>query len=443
AIVQTVRDLQYPFLNGFSSSTPSSHGSGIYVEGEDERLLEPEMVHDFKETSIARGAVLQKDAVTVMVLNAIDPFVYTPSEHGVKEMFHATYFHVKVFNINLKEKFTKKNVIIISNYFKFKGILEINEASSVFEAGPDQKIEVFNSLIRKASKPPQISDFHKYGPGAVIYGLFTLHKKKVNPKNTIYEIKDDDKNNIEVLGNGKWYNINCEEGDKFRLFCFQLKTIDKQLKLVCGDHSFIKGNLPKEPSKVEGHHRDPIQVMVLKVTEPFTYDLIDGKRMFHATVATETEFFRVKVFETALKNKFIPQKIIAISDYFGANGFLEIYGASCVSDANVNQTMVISNTLRRRANGTPKIKDLFSQIKGTYVNGEFVVTKKNERGDFIYYGIEDDTGKMEVVVYGRLTSINCEPGNKLRLVCFELTSREDTWQLKSVRHSYMQVKTKH
>ncbi|XP_042114581.2 interferon-activable protein 203-like isoform X3 [Peromyscus maniculatus bairdii] len=199
------------------------------------------------------------------------------------------------------------------------------------------------------------------------------------------------------------------------------------------------GNLPKEPSKVEGHHRDPIQVMVLKVTEPFTYDLIDGKRMFHATVATETEFFRVKVFDTALKNKFIPQKIIAISDYFGTSGFLEIYGASCVSDVNVNQTMVISNTLRRRANGTPKIKDLFSQTKGTYVNGEFVVTKKNERGDFIHYGIEDDTGKMEVVVYGRLTSINCEPGNKLRLVCFELTSREDTWQLKSVRHSYMQV----
>uniref|UniRef100_A0A8C8U1D4 HIN-200 domain-containing protein n=1 Tax=Peromyscus maniculatus bairdii TaxID=230844 RepID=A0A8C8U1D4_PERMB len=188
----------------------------------------------------------------------------------------------------------------------------------------------------------------------------------------------------------------------------------------------------------------PIQVMVLKVTEPFTYDLIDGKRMFHATVATETEFFRVKVFDTALKNKFIPQKIIAISDYFGTSGFLEIYGASCVSDVNVNQTMVISNTLRRRANGTPKIKDLFSQTKGTYVNGEFVVTKVILRkililGDFIHYGIEDDTGKMEVVVYGRLTSINCEPGNKLRLVCFELTSREDTWQLKSVRHSYMQV----
>ncbi|XP_036058546.1 uncharacterized protein LOC118593284 [Onychomys torridus] len=200
-----------------------------------------------------------------------------------------------------------------------------------------------------------------------------------------------------------------------------------------------KGNLPKEPSKVEGHHRVPKEVVVLKVTEPFTYDLIDDKRMFHATVATETEFFRVKVFDTALKNKFIPQKIIAISDYFGANGFLEIYGASCVSDVNVNQMMVISNTLRRRANGTPKIKDLFSQEKGTYVNGEFVVTKKNERGDFIYYGIEDDTGKMEVVVYGRLTSIKCEPGNKLRLVCFELTSREDTWQLKSVRHSYMQV----
>uniref|UniRef100_A0A8C8URB4 Gamma-interferon-inducible protein 16-like n=1 Tax=Peromyscus maniculatus bairdii TaxID=230844 RepID=A0A8C8URB4_PERMB len=199
------------------------------------------------------------------------------------------------------------------------------------------------------------------------------------------------------------------------------------------------GNLPKEPSKVEGHHRDPKQVMVLKVTEPFTYDLINNKRMFHATVATETEFFRVKVFDTALKNKFIPQKIIAISDYFGVSGFLEIYGVSCVSDVNVNQTMVISNTLRRRANGTPKIKDLFSQTKGTYVNGRFVVTKKNERGDFIYYGIEDDTGKMEVVVSGPLTCIKCEPDNKVQLICFQLTSRGDTWQLKSVSHSYMQV----
>ncbi|XP_052593657.1 interferon-activable protein 203-like [Peromyscus californicus insignis] len=199
------------------------------------------------------------------------------------------------------------------------------------------------------------------------------------------------------------------------------------------------GNLPKKPSKIEGHHRVAKEVMVLKVTEPFTYDLINNKRMFHATVATETEFFRVKVFDTALKNKFIPQNVITISDYTGVSGFLEIRKASCVSDDNVNQTMVISNTLRRRANGTPKIKDLFSQTKGTYVNGEFEVTKKNERGDFIYYGIEDDTGKMEVVVSGPLTCIKCEPGNKVQLICFQLTSREDTWQLKSVRHSYMQV----
>lgn len=69
--------------------------------------------------------------------------------------------------------------------------------------------------------------------------LILLLQKKVNPKNTVYEIKDDT-GNIEVIGNGKWYNINCEEGDKLRLFCFQLKTIDKQPKLVCGEHSFIK-----------------------------------------------------------------------------------------------------------------------------------------------------------------------------------------------------------
>ena len=114
---------------------------------------------------------------------------------------------------------------------------------------------------------------------------------------------------------------------------------------------------------------------VLKVTEPFTYDLFDDKRMFHATVVTENEFFRVKIFDPVLRNKFIPNKIIAISNYFGLNGFLEIHEASCVSDVDINRTMNISKTLRQRANATPKIKDLFSQAQGTYVNGEFVVYK--------------------------------------------------------------------
>ena len=115
--------------------------------------------------------------------------------------------------------------------------------------------------------------------------------------------------------------------------------------------------------------------MVLKVTEPFTYDLIDDKRMFHATVATENEFYRVKIFDPVLKNKFIPNKIIAISNYFGSNGFLEIHESTCVSDVDKNRTMNISKSLRQRANATPKIRDLFSQAQGTYVNGEFVVYK--------------------------------------------------------------------
>ena len=116
-------------------------------------------------------------------------------------------------------------------------------------------------------------------------------------------------------------------------------------------------------------------MMVLKVTETFTYDMKEDKRMFHATVATETEFFRVQVFDIALEIKFFPGKIIAISDYFESKGFLEIYRASSVSSVNDNQTIFISKTLRQRANATPKISYLFSQEKGTFVNGEFVVFK--------------------------------------------------------------------
>lgn len=71
--------------------------------------------------NIPRGAVLQTEPLTVMVLKTTDPFEYESAEHGVKNMFLATvvtvdrYFHVKVFNSNLKEKFKKNNFIIISH----------------------------------------------------------------------------------------------------------------------------------------------------------------------------------------------------------------------------------------------------------------------------------------------------------------------------------------
>lgn len=68
------------------------------------------------------------------------------------------------------------------------------------------------------------------------------------------------------------------------------------------------------------------------------------------------------------------------------------------------------------------------------------VFQKRVKSEFIYYGIEDSTGRMEVVVYGQFANIHCEPGDKLRLFCFELSSSLDTWQLRSVRHSFMQVR---
>ncbi|KAL6092620.1 hypothetical protein STEG23_028854 [Scotinomys teguina] len=197
--------------------------------------------------------------------------------------------------------------------------------------------------------------------------------------------------------------------------------------------------VPKQPSEEDGHHQGPKKVMVLKATEPFTYDMKGEKSMFHATVATETEFFRVKVFDIVLKDKFILNKVITISDYVGRNGFINIYSASSVSEVNDNQPMHIPTTLRQRANATPKINDLCSKRRGIFVNGVFLVSKVNERMDFIYYEIQDNTGMMEVVVYGRLTSVKCNPGDKLRLLCFELTSDEDKVQLRSTRHSHMKV----
>uniref|UniRef100_A0A8C2QPR7 HIN-200 domain-containing protein n=1 Tax=Cricetulus griseus TaxID=10029 RepID=A0A8C2QPR7_CRIGR len=144
--------------------------------------------------------------------------------------------------------------------------------------------------------------------------------------------------------------------------------------------------------------------------------------MFHATVATETEFFRVKVFDKVLKEKFIINNVIVISDYIGRNGFLEIHSASSVSEVNGKTVMNIPPSLRQRANATPKINTICTQRVGTFVNGVFAVYRvRLLKNEFIYYGIEDKTGKMEVVVHGQFTNMYCEPGDKLRLFCFELS----------------------
>uniref|UniRef100_A0A8C4L0J3 Myeloid cell nuclear differentiation antigen n=1 Tax=Equus asinus TaxID=9793 RepID=A0A8C4L0J3_EQUAS len=222
-------------------------------------LAENQIMQVQHQKAAGRG-FLQKGPMIVMVLKATKPFEYESPETGKKQMFHATvattsqYFQVKVLNINLKEKFTKKKIITISDYFECKGILEVNEASSVSEAGIDQKIEVPTRIIKRANQTPEIDNLHKQASGTFVYGLFVLHQKKVNNKNTIYEIEDKT-GKMDVVGNGKWHNIKCEEGDKLRLFCFQLRTLDKRLKLTCGNHSFIqvikakKGK--KEPSEVK------------------------------------------------------------------------------------------------------------------------------------------------------------------------------------------------
>ncbi|XP_059003004.1 gamma-interferon-inducible protein 16-like isoform X2 [Mustela lutreola] len=70
--------------------------------------------------------------------------------------------------------------------------------------------------------------------------------------------------------------------------------------------------------------------------------------------------------------------------------------------------------------------------------GSSSTTKKNVLSEnIILYEIQDNTGKIEVLVYGRLTNVNCEEGDKLRLICFELSM--DPRQLRSVIHSFIKV----
>lgn len=126
--------------------------------------------------------------------------------------------------------------------------------------------------------------------------------------------------------------------------------------------------------------------MVLKATEPFAYDITDEeRRMFHATVVTESQFFRVKVFHVGLKDKFIPKRVITLADYIGRNGFLEVYNVSSVSDVSADRKMEVSSRLIQNANATPKIKELRLEEPGTFVSGVYQVHKVSPHHCFVLF----------------------------------------------------------
>ncbi|XP_077012699.1 interferon-inducible protein AIM2 isoform X2 [Tamandua tetradactyla] len=190
----------------------------------------------------------------------------------------------------------------------------------------------------------------------------------------------------------------------------------------------------------EGLQEDRITVMVLKAMKPFEFETQEGKQeMFHATVATESEFFLVKVFNTRLKDKFIPKRIIVISKYFRHIGFLEVDNASLVSDAKSDQKMNIPAHITRKAGESPKINKLQTQPLGTIVNGLYVVQKKTEGKNRILFEVIDNTGKMEVLALKQCAKVQCEEGDKLRLTFFEVSKGGEKLQLKFGVHSFIKV----
>ncbi|EGV93426.1 interferon-inducible protein AIM2 [Cricetulus griseus] len=192
----------------------------------------------------------------------------------------------------------------------------------------------------------------------------------------------------------------------------------------------------------EGLQKDPLALLVLKATIPFECETREGKQMiFHATVATETNFFFVKVLDAQFKDKFTPQRTIKISNYLWYNNFLEVTSSSTVVEADADHQVCVPNNIKDKAGRTPMIKKLKTQPPGTIVNGIFKVQKIIEqRTDRVLYRIHDNTEEeMDVLVLGNQNQVKCEEGDKLRLIFFEVSKSGEKIQLKSGPHSFFKV----
>lgn len=67
--------------------------------------------------------------------------------------------------------------------------------------------------------------------------------------------------------------------------------------------------------------------------------------------------------------------------------------------------------------------------------------QKTEKKDHVLFDVSDNTGNMEILVFKKQNQINCEEGDKLRLMFFELSKSGEKLQLKSGVHSFITVGT--
>ncbi|KAM9001428.1 interferon-inducible protein AIM2 [Sarcophilus harrisii] len=213
----------------------------------------------------------------------------------------------------------------------------------------------------------------------------------------------------------------------------------QEIKKVKTSQQSLQKTKP-EAEREDGLQTMPMVVMVLKVKETFEYDTQKGKKeMFHAIVANEHEFIRVKVLNMNVKEQFKKNKVIEISKAYWNRGFLEINKCSRVEDMTTNKEIIVPKNIIRKAAKTTKLQMLKTLKPGSYVDGVYEIHKKTEKENCTFFEVKDNTGNIKVVVFGKWAKIKSEKGDKLRLTCFEYNSFGDEMQLKSVTHSCIQV----
>lgn len=252
--------------------------------------------------------------------------------------------------------------------FKYFALTEFKIARSTLN--PADRTELADQLIQSAGAASAvtkaISIFRKLNYMNIANALEEKKKEAERKYTTNTKKRRTQKvENRSQAENGSVASATCSDKDfkehSATEVCPQAKPKKKQM---VAEQEAIGKDLQK----------DSLVVMVLKAINPFECETQEGRQeIFHATVATQTEFFYVKVLNVQFKDKFVPKKTIQISNYLWHSHFLEVTSSSVVAD--VDHKVHVPSNIIKRAGETPKISKLKTQPCGTIVNGLFKVQK--------------------------------------------------------------------
>ncbi|XP_043555884.1 interferon-inducible protein AIM2-like isoform X1 [Chiloscyllium plagiosum] len=178
-----------------------------------------------------------------------------------------------------------------------------------------------------------------------------------------------------------------------------------------------------------------------KIIEKLTHNYINAKKkkmkVFHATIADETDTIQVKVYNRE-QTEFCKGNNVHITDFRFSDGVMTV--------TKVSQITKLAKGMIKPLEDVPvlSVREIKQKPEGTFVSGCFKIIKvsnapKKKDAFPLYITVADHSDKINVIIFNPSKTLTCETGKELKMMGVKVNVYKNEKQLLHQCDSYLKV----